>query len=396
MNRSIPWSSPRIALLHDWLTGMRGAEKVLEVLCELWPDAEIFTLLVDRTKLSPLLRSRRIHASVLQALPGISRYYRHLLPLMPAAALTLDTRGFDLLLSGHHCVVKSVPRPSGVPHLCYCHTPMRYAWHMRDAYLERANPRLRPLMEFLLDRLKDWDQRTARRVTHFLANSQTIRQRVWEAYRREATVLYPPVDTEFFTPSKVRREDYYLVVSALVPYKRVDLAVAACRELGRPLVVIGSGEERARLQAQAGSLTTFAGWQSNEAIRDHLRRCRALLFPGEEDFGIVPLEASACGTPVLCFARGGATETIIPAEDRLRRAPTGLWFNYQNTEALVDSIQRFERGAFISPHACRAQAERFARPRFEREVRTLVEQVLSGRPLHLEGWDQLPRMQQAA
>jgi glycosyltransferase involved in cell wall biosynthesis len=367
--------TPRIALVHDWLTGMRGGEKCLEVFCRLWPHADLFTLLATKGDLAPAIRALPLRTSFLNRLPGIGRYYRHLLPLMPRAAESFRLTGYDLVFSSSHCVAKGVQAPAGVPHVCYCHTPMRYAWHMREVYLENMRPALRPVARVLLRYLRAWDRRTAKRVTHFIANSQTVRRRIGEAYGRDSVVIPPPVDTSFFTPAKDRRESYYLVVSALVPYKRVDLAVAACTRLGRPLVVIGTGQDERRLRALAGTAVTFAGWQPNAVIRDHLRRCRALLFPGEEDFGIVPVEANACGTPVIAYGRGGATETIVPPAQRA--APTGVWFADQTPDNLADAMRHLEKhAADFTPEACRRQALRFSRERFEQAIRSYVDGVL--------------------
>lgn len=371
--------SPRLALVHDWLVGMRGGEKVMESFCRLWPDAAIHTLLADPASLSPLLRSRRLHTTPLQRLPGVTRLYRHLLPLMPLATRSWRVGPVDLVLSTSHCVAKAVPLPTGVPHVCYCHTPMRYAWHMRDVYLERMRPALRPLALFLLRRLRAWDRDAAANVTWFIANSETVRERIADAYSRESTVIHPPVDTDFYTPRPTRRENYYLVVSALVAYKRVDLAIQACRRLRRRLVVIGSGEEAQRLRQLGGAEVTFLGWQSNETIRTHLSRCRALLFPGEEDFGMVPVEANACGTPVIAFGQGGATESVVPLTGT---APTGVWFEEQSVAGLAEAITTFERRrADISPSACRFQALRFSRQTFEQRISDFVHAALSGRPL---------------
>jgi glycosyltransferase involved in cell wall biosynthesis len=367
----------RMALVHDWLTGMRGGEKCLEVFCELWPRADLFTLLALSEKLSPSLRQMRLHTSILQSLPGIGRWYRHFLPLMPTAIERFCLPAVDVVLSSSHCVAKSIPVPPGVPHLCYCHTPMRYAWHMREAYVASMKPHLRPMVRVLLDWLRSWDRRTARRVTHFIANSETVRQRIWDAYRRESIVIPPPVDTHFYSLSTKPREDFYLIVSALVPYKRLDLAIEACTRLGKELVIIGTGEMESKLRSLAGAKVHFLGWGANETIRDHLQRCRALLFPGEEDFGIVPVEANACGTPVIALGRGGATETIVPPGTQ--REPTGLWFAEQTTDALVAAMQELEAhpGDF-SPVACRRQALRFSRERFADAIHDYVRKVVEG------------------
>jgi glycosyltransferase involved in cell wall biosynthesis len=370
-------ATPRVALVHDWLTGMRGGEKCLEVLCRRWPHAQLFTLLHRRGFVSPAIEELAPHTSFLHFLPGVARYYRYLLPLMPLAAATWRLPPCDLVVSFSHCVAKSARPPRGVPHICYCFTPMRYAWHMKDAYF--GKDRVRGLKAHLLGRLlaelRDWDRRTADTVTHFLAISQTVQRRIRECYGRDSIVIYPPVDTEFYCPAAVPREDYYLAVSAFAPYKRLDLAVAACNQMRRHLIVIGTGQEKRRLKNMAGPTVRFLGWQSDEQIRDHLRRCRALLFPGEEDFGIVPVEAQACGAPVIAFGKGGATETVLPYGGR--REPTGVFFADQSVEALLDAIATFEShtGDF-SATAARRQSLRFNAGRFREELFNYLDGVL--------------------
>jgi glycosyltransferase involved in cell wall biosynthesis len=355
----------RVCLIHDWLTGMRGGEKCLERLCRRWPDAPLFTLLHARGSVSPLIENRRIVTSLLQQLPARERYYRYLLPVLPLAA-RWQLPPCDLVVSLSHCVAKAAKPPPGVPHVCYCFSPMRYAWHMRDAYFQSLGRPAGWLAGKILAALRAWDRATADRVTHFIAISRTIQDRIRDCYGRESVVIYPPVDTDFYCPAPVPREDYYLVVSAFAPYKRIDLAVTACRRLGRKLVVIGTGQDERRLRAFAGTDVTFLGWQSDEAIRDHFRRCRALLFPGEEDFGIVPVEAQACGAPVIAFGRGGAAETVIPPGTAA--APTGVLFAEQSTDGLADAIQWFEvHAADFNPAAARRQAEQFHPRRFDAE-----------------------------
>ena len=372
-------SGPRVALVHDWLTGMRGGEKCLDVLCRRWPDAPLYTLLYARGRVSAAVEARPIRTSFLQRLPGAARYYRYLLPLMPLAA-RWRIAPCDLVLSLSHCVAKAAVPPAGVPHVCYCFTPMRYAWHLRESYFAgRVRGAKARLVDALLARLRAWDRDTADRVTRFVAISATVRRRIFECYGRDADVVYPPADTDFYTPDPaVRRGDHYLVVSAFAPYKRIDLAVEACRRLGRKLIVIGSGQDAARLKALAGPGVAFLGWRPDDELRDHLRRCRALLFPGEEDFGIVPVEANACGTPVVAFGRGGATETIAPLGGR---APaTGVWFDEQNVEAVVEAVERFERAEdAFDPRTVRRQALKFTRGRFERGLLTVVDDVLNRR-----------------
>jgi glycosyltransferase involved in cell wall biosynthesis len=374
---------PRAVLVHDWLTGMRGGEKCLEVLCRRWPDASLFTLLHRPGTVSDAIARLRLRTSFLQPLPGVHRYYRYLLPLMPAAIRSLRLPPCDVVVSFSHCVAKSIRPPRGVPHVCYCFTPMRYAWHMQDAYFgaSRVQGLKARALDSFLSRLRDWDRRMAAGVTHFIAISETVRRRIHECYARDSTVIYPPVDTDFYCPVAAPREDYYLALSAFAPYKRIDLAVEACNRLRRPLLVIGSGQDEARLRSIAGPTVRFLGWQPDEAIRDHLRRCRALLFPGEEDFGIVPVEAMACGAPVIAYGAGGATETVVAPESR--REPTGQFFAEQTADCLADTLSAFERrSSDFNPAAARRRALRFNAPRFAEELFAFLDRVTvrSARP----------------
>ena len=315
----------RVALVHDWLTGMRGGEKCLDVLCRAFPDARLYTLFHRRGSLSPAIESMTIQTSPLQAIPGIFHVYRHLLPVMPLAARTWRVSNVDLVISLSHCVAKAVVAPPGVPHVCYCFTPMRYAWQGRDAYLESWSDRpvRRALAHNMLEKLRSWDLATSNRVTHFVAISETIRERIAQCYQRDSHVIQPPVNVNFYSPiPRVPRTENYLVVSALVPYKRIDQAVAACTQSSRRLIVIGEGPELARLEAMAGPTVQFLGWQPDTVIGDHYRSCRALLFPGEEDFGIVPIEALACGAPVIALGRGGVAETVDNTVGRTYGEPT--------------------------------------------------------------------------
>ena len=372
----------RVVLVHDWLTGMRGGEKCLEPLARRWPSAQLFTLLYKPGSVSPPIAQLDIRPSPLNRLPRVDRYYRYLLPLMPAVADCWRAPDADLVVSLSHCVAKAARPRRGVPHVCYCFTPMRYAWHMKDAYFRATGWAGRvkaAAVDQVLAGLRNWDRRTANRVTHFVAISRTVQDRIRECYDRDSVVIYPPVDTDFYTPAPVRREDFYLVVSALAPYKRFDLALAACTRLGKKLVVIGSGQHALKLKAIAGPTVEFLGWQPDEVIRDYLRRAKALLFPGEEDFGIVPLEAQACGCPVIAFGRGGATETVRPLGQV--SGPTGVFFDEQTIEAVVDAIDRFEHEADrFDPWVARRQAVGFRRERFESELFGYLDRVRTGAP----------------
>ncbi|MBL8824288.1 MAG: glycosyltransferase [Planctomycetia bacterium] len=368
----------RVALVHDWLLGMRGGEKVLEAIARMYPDAELFTLIADRQSLSPILQQRKIHTSWLQRLPGVRSYYRTLLPWMPGAIEQLDVTGFDLIISSSHCVAKGVMVPSGAKHLCYCHSPMRYAWNLQELYISKVPAPLRPIVRKQLEKLREWDRKSSDRVHQFIANGKTVQERIRSAYSRDSLIIHPPVDTDFYHPDTERkREDYYLAVSALAPNKRIDLAVLACMRQKKKLVIIGSGQESKRLQQMADpNLIQFLGWQSDEVIREHYQRCKALLFPGEEDFGIVPLEANACGTAVIAYGHGGATETIQPLGEIER--PTGIWFNEATVDSLCAAIEQFEQsGDAIEPKACRQNALHYRSERFTDTMQQAVKTFMS-------------------
>lgn len=368
-----------VLLVHDWLTGMRGGEKCLEILCRQFPEARLFTLLHRRGSVSPAIEAMRIKTSFLQYAPGDHRY---LLPLMPRAIESIRVPGdVELVVSLSHAVAKGIRVPPGVRHVCYCFTPMRYAWHLRDQYFPKtaANASLCSRLKArardrLLDRLRYWDRAASRGVDEFVAISRTVARRITECYGRSSRIVYPPVDTDFYLPATSPRDDFYLCLSALVPYKRIDLAIDACRSLGRKLIVVGQGPELARYRQLAASDVQFLGWQPDEVLRELLQRCRALIFPGEEDFGIVPLEAQACGTPVICFGAGGATETVLPA-DNVRRG-TGRWFARQTVESLTAAIVWFEQHADqCCPRLARQQAERFTAAQFERELLAILNEA---------------------
>lgn len=338
---------PRVAFVHDWLTGMRGGEKVLRHLCGLIPDADIFTLIHKAGSCQEITAGRAVHTSILNSLPGVTRYYRHLLPVMPLIADLTDLSDYDIVIASSHCVAKGFGgnRP-GQLKICYCHTPMRYAWDVGDDYRRRmglAGAALHAIRPFL----RAWDMRTAAPVDLFLANSACVADRIHRAYGRSSVVLHPPIDVDFFTPPDKPREDFYLMVSAMAPYKRVHHAIEAFSrlKLKRPLKIIGSGQELARLRRTAPANVELLGWQDDRTVRDHYRRCRAVVFPTFEDFGMVPLEAMACGTPVIAFAGGGAMETVRNAADPAVTAPTGLLYEPHTPDALAGAITEFEQTA---------------------------------------------------
>jgi glycosyltransferase involved in cell wall biosynthesis len=359
----------RIALVHDWLTGMRGGEKVLEVICERFPDAELFTLLHIPGSVSPTIERRRIHVSALQRLPGAARYYRQCLPLFPTLIEQFDLDGFDLVISSSHCVAKSAIAPATAVHVCYCHTPMRYAWDQFDAYFGPARIGRAPswALARIMARLARWDRDTAGRPDRYLTNSQYVASRIGRYYNREAKVVYPPVDTDFFTPDGAPAEPFAVIVSALAPYKRLEVAIAACEQAEIPLKIVGDGPERRALERVASKDTEFLGRVSNEVVRDLYRRAAMTLLPGEEDFGIVPLEAQACGRPVVALARGGALETVVPGE-------TGILVDEPSPEAFAGGIRQAMNTAF-DRQAIRRHAERFGRRRFGDEIEAAVREA---------------------
>ena len=365
--------APRVALVHDWLTGMRGGEKVLEAICELYPDAPIYTLVRVRGQVSDRIESRTIKTSFVQMIPGAGRYYRQLLPLFPAAVELFNLDSYDLVISSSHCAVKSVIPPAGAVHVCYCHSPMRYAWDQFDAYFGAAqvgpfkNRLLRPIMA----QLARWDAATAGRVDRFLANSQYVAGRIQRYYNRRSTVVYPPVDTTFYTPGGAddrAAAPRFLIVSGLVPYKKVDVAIEACRLAKVPLTVVGRGPELPRLQQVGGKDVEFVGWRRDEEIRDLYRSATAVLLPGVEDFGLVPVEAQACGTPVVALNRGGAAETVI-------NGVTGVLVDEGSPAAFADGLKR---AAAMRPdrQAIRANAERFSRERFMTEFKAATDDAI--------------------
>lgn len=358
----------RVAIVHDWLVVQGGAEKVLDALLQAFPQAELFTLVdfLPAQRRGRIAR-HRVHTSLLQRLPLARRYYRHYLPWMPYAIEQFDLSAFDLVISSSHCVAKGVVTHPGQRHVCYCHTPVRYAWDMKEAYLKDAGfrvPGVETLVRASLKRLRVWDHFTASQVDHFIANSANVARRIRKYYRREASVIYPPVDLTGFALHEGPREDYFLAASRLVPYKRLDLIVEAFRQDGRrQLKVVGDGPERQRLErlAAGASNIELLGYQPDETLRSLMAKARGFVFAADEDFGILPLEAQASGTPVIALGRGGARETVrgIDAGDEA----TGVFFEQQTSQGLREALDAFETHSF-EPAACRRQAGRFSQHHF--------------------------------
>jgi glycosyltransferase involved in cell wall biosynthesis len=367
----------RVALAHDWLNQMGGAENVLEELVALFPGAPVYTSMYDRARIPAAYRRWPIRTTFMQRLPAVTTHHQAYLPVYPVAFGATDLSGFDLVLSNKSAFCHGVRTArSGQPerralHICYCLTPTRFLW-LFDQYREReqVGGALSAALQPLLALLRRWDYRAAQRVDAFVAISTAVQERIRRVYHRESVVIHPPVDTDYFTPAAgagAPAGSYDLIVSRLIPYKRIDLAVQAFTRLGdRHLVIVGEGRDLAALRAQAGPNVTFLGRQSRERVRDLLRGCRAFIFPGLEDFGIAPVEALAVGRPVVAFAGGGALDTVLPGV-------TGELFPEQSVESLIAALRRFDAAAY-DPAACRAQAERFSRAAFRARLTDFVGQ----------------------
>ena len=354
-----------VALVHDFFCNLGGSDQVVAALHRLYPQAPVFTLLVsDRNRDAELLQGMELRTSFIQRLPLARKRHEPYLPLFPAAIESLDLTGYDLVLSSSHVCAKGViPAPEAL-HLCYCHTPARYAWDLSFLYLRRLNPLLRLYAAVVMHRLRLWDVTTSARVDHFVANSSFVAQRIWRYYRRPATVIHPPVDTGYFTPGE-GNGDFFLVVSRLTAYKRVDLAVKAFSQLGLPLLVIGDGPERRRLQSRAGENIKFLGAVPRSQVRDHMRNCRGLIYPGKEDFGITPVEAQATGRPVVAYGAGGALESVVDGV-------TGVLFEEQSVEAICEAVTTCAELSF-DRDTIRQHAEQFDRDLFCRKMIRFVQ-----------------------
>ncbi len=354
-----------MAIIHYWLTGMRGGEKVLESLCRMFPQADIFTHVADPPALSDTLRRHRITETFIGRLPAAKRLYQAYLPLMPRALEGVDLTGYDLVISSEAGPAKGVIVPPDAFHLCYCHSPMRYLWDQYHVYRDGTGPVQRAAMSVFAHGLRQWDVTSAARVDAFAANSHHVADRIRKYWRREASVVHPPVAVEDFAPvAPDQVGNGYLWAGELAPYKRPDIAIEAFNRLGLPLTVIGGPEKtRARLAETASDNITFLGKTSFDVLRDHLARCRALIFPGEEDFGIVPVEAMASGRPVIAYGRGGALDTVIDGQ-------TGLLFPDQSVDDLIAAVRRFEDARLHEVEASRlvAHAAGFAETAFQRGI----------------------------
>ncbi|MGB9857930.1 MAG: glycosyltransferase family 4 protein [Dictyoglomaceae bacterium] len=362
----------KVAIVHDWIVNIGGAEKVLTTLLELFSSADVFTLVASKETLRKLNITQKVHESFISNLPFGRKNYSMYLPLMPFAIEQFDLSKYDLVISSSHCVAKGVLTKSYQIHICYCHTPMRYIWdlyfsYLKDKKVEKGFKNI--FVRLLFHYLRIWDVTSANRVDYFIANSKNVARRIWKFYRREAKVIYPPVEVEKFSPSD-EKDEYFLVLSRLVSYKKVDLVIETFNELNLPLVVIGDGEDMRKIKKMARENIKILGWQDDTTVRKYLARAQALIFPVEEDFGIVPVEAQASGTPVIAYGRGGALETVIDGK-------TGIFFYEQNVKSLKEAVLRFlkERAKFKREDLLN-NAQRFSKERFKREIQDFLRHIL--------------------
>lgn len=369
----------KTAVIHDWLLTYAGADKVLEQILACFPDADLFSL-VDFLPAGKrdFIRNKPVHTSFIQGLPLARKWFRKCFPMLSLAVEQLDMSGYDLVISSSHSVAKGVITGPDQLHICWCHSPMRYAWDLQHQYLNEAGLErgLRGWMaRWMLHDARNWDLRTANGVDEFIAVSDYIARRIWKVYRRESTVIHPPVDIDAFALTRTK-DDFYLTVSRLVPYKKVGLIVEAFNRMPeKKLVVIGEGSNFKEVQSAARDNVTIMGYQESSVVRDHLQRARAFVFAAEEDFGICVVEAQACGTPVIAFGKGGVREIV---RDGTAEEPTGMFFDEQTPQAIVQSVQSFERERQrFNPEACRRNASRFSQERFHHEFREFCERAIA-------------------
>lgn len=375
LNKRVSISELKVALVHDWLVTYAGAERVLEQLLILFPDADVFAMVdflpeSDRVMLS----GRKITTSFIQKLPFARRRYRQYLPLMPLAVEQFDLSAYDLIISSSHAVAKGVITGPMQRHVSYVHSPMRYAWDLQHQYLQESGLHKGIkgfIVKYLLHRLRLWDLRTANGVDVFVANSKFIAQRIWKVYRRESEVIYPPVYVQDFTVNHAK-QNFYVTASRMVPYKKIDIIVEAFKQMpDKRLVVIGDGPDFDKISRIANGCPNIEllGFQPFEVLKDHLQRAKGFVFAAEEDFGITPVEAQACGTPVIAYGKGGALETV-------KNGVTGLFFHEQTHQAIIDALTTFEQFEW-SAHACRIQSEQFSGEHFHQEISSLVARVFA-------------------
>ncbi|AJY73974.1 glycosyltransferase family 4 protein [Paenibacillus beijingensis] len=365
----------KVAIIHDWLVTYTGAEKVLEQLLLLFPEADLYSI-VDflPPEQRAFIQDKPVHTTFIQKIPLAKKYYRHFLPLMPLAIERLDMSSYDLVISSSHAVAKGIITGPDQTHICYIHSPIRYAWDLQHQYLKESNLNKgfkSLIVTEMLHRMRQWDLRTQNGVDHFIANSQFIARRVWKVYRRKASVIYPPVDTTSFTYS-ADKEDYYLTASRFVPYKKIDVIVEAFNRMpDKKLVIIGTGPDFKKIKDIANSNISLLGYQPFDVLHEHMKKAKAFVFAAEEDFGIVPVEAQACGTPVIAFGKGGALETVVGLE---KSNPTGVFFYDQTPDSIQKAVTEFEQaGSRILPENCRKNSLNFSVERFRSQITKFIE-----------------------
>ncbi|MBI5675570.1 MAG: glycosyltransferase family 4 protein [Nitrospirae bacterium] len=377
----------KTAIVHEWLISYAGSERVLGQIAGLYPDADIYSLLdflPDGER--DFIFNKHVNTSFIQKLPMAKEKYRNYLLLMPFAIKRFDLSGYDLIITSSHTVAKGVKKYPGQLHICYCHTPMRYIWDLQSQYLKESglDRGIRGvILKALFSGLRKWDVATSKNVDHFIANSHYIKERIKKAYGRDSEVIYPPVDIENFKVNE-KKEDFFIAVSRMVPYKKMDLIVEAFSEMGLPLIVIGDGPDFGKVKRKAAKNIELMGHLKVDVLKMYMQKARALVFAAEEDFGIVPVEAQACGTPVIAFGKGGIRETVIPLSEKEApgmelKHPTGIFFNEQTTSALIDAIKRFEKiEERFNPYDLRRNAEKFSKERFDKEFRNFINGKTAG------------------
>lgn len=377
----------KTAIVHEWLISYAGSERVLGQIAGLYPDADLYSLLdflpdEDRS----LILGKRATTSFIQKLPMAKEKYRNYLVLMPFAIKRFDLSQYDLIITSSHTAAKGVRKYPGQIHICYCHTPMRYIWDLQNQYLKEAglDSGIRgAILKALFRRLRKWDVSTSKNVDHFIANSRYIKERIKRAYGRDARVIYPPVDIENFEVNE-KKEDFFIAVSRMVPYKKMDLIVEAFSEMGLPLIVIGDGPDFGKVKRKAATNIELMGHLKGEVMKMYMQKARALVFAAEEDFGIVPVEAQACGTPVIAFGRGGVRETVVPLSENEAagsevNGPTGIFFNEQTPSSLISAVKKFEKvEERFNPYDLRKNAEKFSKERFDKEFRGFINEKTAG------------------
>lgn len=367
----------KVAIVHDWLVNYGGAERVVEAMLSLYPDADIYTLVYDEKKMGRIFPKEKVRTSFVQKIPGSTKIYTKLLTLMPKAFESFDFSGYDLVLCSSSSCAKGVITPPSVPHIAYIHSPMRYAWDQFFEYRKRSGSLTRLFMDRWMMGIRLWDFISSQRIDSIIANSAYIARRIKKYWNLDSKVIFPPVDTQRLRPNGKPSEDFFVVFSRFVPYKRIDLAIRACGETGKKLVVIGGGSQEKELREIAslykGADITFTGRIKDDEVMDYLQRCRALIFCAEEDFGIIPVEAQACGRPVIAFGKGGALETVVDGK-------TGVFFGHQSADALMIAMEKFEElernGAFV-PEKIAEHAKSFSTERFCAQLREHIEGILS-------------------